>query len=66
MPARGKVIGEFGAKAARGKIRETAHLIQRLIGRPGGDDAIHAEKSSRKGHEAHKKFFCRFVFRDFL
>src|SRR5450432_3437550 len=44
VSARGEIIGEFRAKPARGKIREPAHVVQRLERRPGGDDAIHAAK----------------------
>ena len=41
VAARGEEIGQLRAEPARGKIRQPAHVIQRLIGRPGGDDAVH-------------------------
>ena len=42
VAARGEKIGQLRAEPARGKICEPAHVVQRLISRPGGDDAIHA------------------------
>ena len=57
MSARGKKVGEFRAEAARGKVREPAHVVERFEGRPGGDDAIHADQLTAKNAKNAKKIF---------
>jgi hypothetical protein len=57
VPARGEIIGQRRAEPARGKIREPAHVVQRLIGRPGGDDAVHAARLTAKNAKNAKKIF---------
>jgi molecular chaperone DnaK len=61
MAARDEKIGEFRAKPSRGKIRESAHIIQRLKRRPGCHNAIHAAILAAKSRKEHKKFFADFV-----
>jgi hypothetical protein len=41
-------IDEFRAQPARGKVREAAHVVQRLVSRAGSYDAIH-RRSLRDG-----------------
>jgi hypothetical protein len=55
VAARREKIGELRAEPARGKIREPAHVVQRLKRRPGGDDAIHARKLTAKNAQNAKK-----------
>jgi len=47
VTARREKIGQLRAEAAGRKIREPPHVVQRFIGRPGGDDAVHAPKIRR-------------------
>ena len=54
MSARREVIGQRRAQPARGKIREPAHVVQRLAGRPGGDDAVHAALINRQARQKRK------------
>ena len=55
MTARDQEIGQFRAQPAGGKIREPAHVVERFIGRPGGDNAVHAAKLAAKGAKAQPK-----------
>ncbi len=48
VPARREKIGQLRAEPARGKIREPAHVVQRLERRSGGDDAVHAMKITNR------------------
>ena len=57
MTVRGEKIGQLRAEPARGKIREPAHVVQRLISRPCGDDAIHATKINGKERKERKRKF---------
>ena len=55
VAARGEEIGQFGAEPACGKVRQPAHVVQRFVRRPGGDNAIHAVKIGRRMRELNNK-----------
>jgi hypothetical protein len=42
VAALGEESSQFRTEPAAGKIRQSPHIIERLIGRAGGDDAVHA------------------------
>jgi hypothetical protein len=56
VTAGGQKIGQFRAEAAGREIREPPHVVQRLIGRPGGNDAVHVLTLAAKGRKEHKNF----------
>src|SRR6266581_1300448 len=57
MALPGQKIRQFSAKLAGGEVGQPPHLIQRLVGRPGCDDAFHARQVSRIDSEREQENF---------